>query len=85
MRTSATLYTTIRIKASSKGTRLKLSNRLSCLRRLSTDAVATSFCSNNANRIKTAIRAIDPAIAGVVNIETVEVVTVEIINEPLNL
>jgi hypothetical protein len=72
------------MKASSSGTMLMFSTWLNCLSLLFAAAVESSFCNNKASNIMMEITARDPTLYGVVKIETVEVVTVEIIISPLH-
>jgi hypothetical protein len=53
--------------------------------RLSVEVVVTSFWKRRAKNTKIPIRATEPAIAAVVTVDTVDVVTVDIINSPLTV
>ena len=75
-----TLKITIRTKVIISGRMPMFSNRLSWCNRLSAEAVASSFWTSEAINTKMPIKANEPAMAVVVKIEIVEVVTVDIIN-----
>ena len=79
-----TLITTIIKKAINKGKMPILSSLPSWFQRLSPEAEAISFWTRSAINTKTPTKANVPAIADVDKIVTVEVVTVDIIDSPLN-
>ena len=74
---------TISTKAMVKGTMPILRCLRSALKRVPELVLNNSFCNNSARSTNIPINATDPARAAVVTVETVEVVTVEIILLPL--
>lgn len=79
---SATLNTTININAINSGMIAILRAFPNLDKRPDFDEVVTSFCTSRPNSTKIPIKATEPAIATVVTVVIVEVVTVDIISPP---
>ena len=80
MRTWITFTITVMQNATNKGTIPIFNARLSLWSLISLEDVRISFWINMINRNRMPINAIEPARATVVMVETVDVVTVEIMN-----